>query len=524
MVGLSEDITERKQAAVDLTHAKDAAEAASRAKSEFLANMSHEIRTPMTAILGYTELMRHNAPGGPDQAECVHVVQRNAKHLLDLINNILDLSKIEAGKMTVSPQTCDLAPLLAEVASLMRARAQEKSLKFTVSFDTALSRNIRTDALRLRQILMNLLGNAIKFTEAGSVEMRLSCKAAGRTSRLRIDVCDTGIGMSPEQIQRLFQPFSQGEESTTRRFGGTGLGLSISRKLARLLGGDISVKSSPGKGSTFSVWIEAGAVDHGETIRELRESVVPERASDEPIGDFSLHGRILLVEDGKDNQRLISAHLKMAGAEVVIAENGRTAVDLAQASPFDVILMDMQMPVMDGYSAAAELRKLHLTVPIIALTAHAMSDDRDRCVASGCTDYLTKPVQRDCLLQTVARYLGHPASPPPEKSKRIRSSMGDQPEMSTIIREFVDDLPGEAAKIEDAMKRSDLETLRRIVHQLRGACGGYGFDIGTECAAEVEELLKSAPGAAGTIEKINSLVQLIGSFEAFDGVKLAVAE
>jgi CheY-like chemotaxis protein len=299
---------------------------------------------------------------------------------------------------------------------------------------------------------MNLVGNAIKFTPSGAVDLIVRCDRNKESNKLRIDVRDTGIGMSGEQLGRIFEPFTQGEESTTRKFGGTGLGLTISRRLARLLGGDIAVKSQRGAGSIFSVSIECGEIMDSNMVMNLTEATLPVISSESGSQEIPIHGRILLAEDGRDNRRLLSTHLKTAGAEVVMAENGQAAVDLVASENFDLVLMDMQMPVMDGYTAVSELRRRGINVPIIALTAYAMAEDRAKCMASGCNDYLTKPVERQVLLQTIKYHLGQGEIPAAatskpqlkiESSESIKSTMMDYPGMARIIVEFVLGLPEE---------------------------------------------------------------------------------
>jgi signal transduction histidine kinase/ActR/RegA family two-component response regulator len=388
----------------ELEAAKKLAEDATRTKSDFLANMSHEIRTPMTAILGYADLMADPAQGETERLDCIQIIRRNASHLLTIINDILDLSKIEAGKMSVERIETSPTHIIADVASLMRGRALEKGLSFDVEYTGRIPRTIQSDPTRLRQILVNLTGNAVKFTQKGGV--RLLCGPAGAPNRIRFEVADTGIGLSPEQQSRLFSSYSQADSSTTRKFGGTGLGLSICRKLALMLGGDVRVTSTPGEGSSFSVEVDTGPLEGVELFTpagEIRDRATPEPAplQDKPLANIN----ILLAEDGPDNQRLISFILRKAGAQVTIAENGRIAVEKAldSAAAYAVILMDMQMPEMDGYTASSTLRARGYRTPIIALTANAMSEDRQRCLAAGCDDYASKPIDRNVLIQTILR-------------------------------------------------------------------------------------------------------------------------
>ena len=382
-----------------------AARAASLSKSAFLANMSHEIRTPVAAIVGYAGLLVDGDPASPERAAAPAAIGRNARHLLALVGDVLDVSKIEAGRMTVERLATDLPRLVADVAGLMRPRAADKRLAFAVAFDGPVPRTVHTDPLRVRQVLVNLIGNATKFTPAGgSVTLRVACPG---TSAVSFAVVDTGIGLTPDQAGRLFQPFTQADESTTRRFGGTGLGLTISRRLAELLGGGLTVASTPGTGSTFTATIDPGDLtgvarvtgpDEGEPVAA---AVAPE-----PVP--RLDGRrVLLAEDGEDNQLLIGLYLRRAGAELTVADNGRIALGLAGAArdagrPFDLVLTDMQMPELDGYGLAGELRRLAFATPVVALTAHAMAGDREQCLAAGCTGYLTKPVDRHALVRLVA--------------------------------------------------------------------------------------------------------------------------
>jgi CheY-like chemotaxis protein len=387
------------------------ASAANQAKSEFLANMSHEIRTPMAAILGYTEVLDDDGLAPALRREYLGVVRRNGEHLLALLNDILDLSKIEAGKMTVERIPCVLPSIVSEVVSLMRVRAAARGLSMAVNYATPIPERILSDPVRVRQILVNLIGNAVKFTERGGVQVVVTtAPGPGDQALIRVDVLDSGIGMSPEQMRALFQPFSQADASTTRRYGGTGLGLTISKRLAEMLGGGIEAQSHHGHGSRFTLMLDPGPLAGVRMVAQLGEAVQTPARHDAPTATPRLSGRVLLAEDGPDNQRLLSLFLRNAGLSVDVAGNGRVAVERVQAAataqtPYDLVLMDMQMPEMDGYSATRALREAGYGGRIIALTAHAMKGDRERCMAAGCDEYAAKPIQRATLLQLMARFL-----------------------------------------------------------------------------------------------------------------------
>ena len=412
----AQDLEHRNKIERELVKAKKVAEEASDQKGQFLASMSHEIRTPMTAILGYLELIADSCPRRCEFASAeilgyIDAVQRNGHHLMELINSILDLSKIEAGKIEILNEPCSLPEIISDVVTLTHPVAERKGLSVSAELLTEIPETIKTDAFRLRQILVNLIGNAIKFTEKGSIDIKVGMPK-GMESPYRkllfIEVADTGIGIPSDRLHSLFAPFSQAESSTDRKFGGTGLGLTISRMLARMLGGDLTVKSIEGEGSTFTLTIAAGVPDNCEMLKELvlsTEKKREQRTKESP----ALHSRILLAEDGIDNQRLISTLLRKWGAEVTIADNGQKAFEEAIAAtkrkvPYDLILMDMQMPILDGYGATQKLRSLGYDEPIIALTANAMSGDRKKCIEAGCDDYLRKPIESTKLLSTITRF------------------------------------------------------------------------------------------------------------------------
>lgn len=496
-----------------ILESKEAAEDANRLKSEFLANMSHEIRTPMTAIMGFSEALLDPNLTANERSEAQRVIRRSACHLLEVINDILDISKIEANKLVVEKIEIDLLHLTSDVVSLLRPSAIAKGLQFRLRFGDQIPRMIHSDPVRIKQILMNLLGNALKFTDRGEIGLCVSSTIVGDRCFVAFEVSDTGIGMTADQIGNLFQPFTQADSSTTRQFGGTGLGLAISKRLAELLGGGLSVESLIGVGSRFRATIDGGSIEKVELLDGLTEAVIERRQHDTEHRAISIRGRILLAEDGPDNQRLLSHQLSKAGADVVIAENGRIAVELAQSQPFDLILMDMQMPVLDGYAATRELRGLSCDLPIVAITAHAMSDDRDKCLAAGCTDYLTKPVEKRKLLTVVAKYLSRvPFTEPTAKfaSESARatyhSKYFNDPDMAEIIAAFVGGLPQRCQRIRQWLHDREYPQLQRELHQLKGAGGGYGFDRISERAAEAEQALKNAEPIVVIEEKTESLL------------------
>jgi len=396
---LEERVRERTR---ELEASRQEALRASEAKSDFLANMSHEIRTPITAILGFSELAIEQVRD-PEVLKFVQTIDRNGRHLLDLVNDILDLSKIEAGKVEIEELPCSVDQLTGEVTSLLAGRASQQGLTLEFEKVGSVPEAVETDPMRLRQILLNIIGNAIKFTPEGSVRVQLRAARESGAIRLVFDVIDTGVGIGPDKVDRIFSEFEQADTSITRRFGGTGLGLALSRRMASMLGGEVElVHSEPEVGSTFRVTIRAA--DIGAPWSGI-PTPAPRNEASLPVESLpSLEGlRVLLVEDSPTNRNLFVFLLEREGIQLGIACDGREAlaeVERANAADeaYDVILMDMQMPVLDGYSAAAELRRRGETTPIIALTAQAMVGDRERCLAAGCTAYVPKPVDRRMLL------------------------------------------------------------------------------------------------------------------------------
>ncbi len=510
------------RANVEIQRQRDAADAANEAKSQFLANMSHEIRTPLTAILGFAENILEPDLPEADRMTAARTIVRNGNHLLELINDLLDLSKIEAGKMQIERIEFSPVQLAADVLSIMRVRAEARKLPLRLKFISPMPQVIKTDPTRLRQILINLIGNAIKFTDSGFVELQAGLETGGdQPAQIRWSVVDTGIGLDAEQLGRLFTPFMQADNSTARKFGGTGLGLSISRRLARMLGGDVTAASTRGAGSTFSVTVEAGDLT-GVPLDLTPDETVIASTHESKVVDSApapLVARLLLAEDSPDNQLLIGTVLRKLGASVEVAENGRIAVDLALAAvaagaPFDVILMDMHMPLLDGYDATRLLREQGYALPIIALTANAMSGEERKCLDAGCDDYATKPINRQKLLGQIRRQVSRTTSTaePADEGNTIQSPSAAAPAQRpaidpTIFNEQValdraggdvelfrevcgmvcELVPRMLADLKTSITAGDLVTIKRHAHTLKNTADNAGGQSAREVCYAMEQ-------------------------------------
>lgn len=421
-LSLAQDLGRRASLAIENARLYAKAFEASQAKSAFLANISHEIRTPLGAMLGFAELVLEDRQLSPSQQEYISTIARNGRQLLRIVDEVLDLSKVESDKIQIERIQFNLRDLFEDVRQLLLLKSSEKGLKLSFTGVNNLPATVYCDPMRLRQILINVIGNAIKFTERGAIEVHAQFKSSRQNpsqGQLEIEVGDTGVGITEDHTARLFQAFVQADGSTTRKYGGTGLGLFLSRKLARLLGGDVVLRRSvPGRGSEFVITLEMETVnakpsDKAVSVPHITQ--MPDVLAPAAAGDF--RARILVVDDSADNRMLIGAMLGKLGLHLDMADNGCRAVEMALAGDYDLVFMDIQMPEMDGFQVVKVLTERGYNIPIVALTAHAMKGDRERCLAGGFSDYVCKPVTRKALLNCIERFVtGFSARIEPDRS------------------------------------------------------------------------------------------------------------
>ncbi|HAG40581.1 MAG TPA: hybrid sensor histidine kinase/response regulator, partial [Pseudoalteromonas sp.] len=479
------------------------AEQANQLKSRFLANMSHEIRTPLTAIMGFTEQLLINDKVVNDKQH-LNTILRNSKHLLELINNILDLSKIEAEKLAVEQAPLNVVQLVHDIESIIEPLAHEKQLGFSIHYELPLPRTIYSDMTRLKQILINIASNAVKFTEQGKVSICVHYLQSKQ--QLEFVVKDTGIGMSEHQIERIFKPFEQADATTTRRFGGTGLGLCISKNLAQLLGGDVTLKSEIGIGSRFAITVDCHINEPKQSLELLTEQaqLIPEKDPFLSFATSSFDANILVAEDNPDNQLLIKLLLQTWGLEPDMANNGAQAVEMALVNDYQLIIMDMQMPVMGGLEATKMLRHAAYDGPIIALTANVMNHDIDTYIEAGCDKALAKPIDKDALENVLVSYLNL------EKDNQNKwDSLLKSEKFQQINDNYVANLPSYLQKVNSLKASNDAEALRSVAHSLKGSAGCFNFDDIYHSAALLEENLLSNDQA----QRPTLIVNLINAIE-----------
>lgn len=488
---------ERNHIELQLRVAQENADSANRAKSAFLANMSHEIRTPLTAILGFTEISLDHSISG-SQREALLSIKRNCEHLNQLINNVLDISKIESNRIELRPTNFSLFHFIDDISLIFKSKASEKGIVFDFDYKFPLPSSIMNDELYLKQVLTNIISNAIKFTDKGGVTVAISYDQS--LNLLIFKISDTGIGMSDDFRTRMFRPFTQEDSSITRTYGGTGLGLSISKRLAEMLGGSLQYETEKGRGTTFTISVSVGNKNKLSLVNQRP----PRRDEFTYIAKAQrkkIKGRVLLVDDMPDNRALMKHFLKDVGASVALAEDGVMAVSLAQKQDFDLILLDMQMPILDGYECARQLRALNIKCPIIAVTASAISGAEELCLQAGCTGYLRKPFTRDQLLHIVYELL------PEDKSssdlvKIDKYSQIDE-ELLPITLGFIKNLPDRILALQQSYASNNHEELRQHAHKLAGA-EMFGFEELGNVSHTLEHHIK-----IGKTEQIAELMKRI---------------
>ncbi len=481
---------ERQFAQQELSRAKESAEAATIAKSAFVANMSHEIRTPLTAIIGYADMSLQSDQSMQERIHALKTIHRSGTHLLRIINDVLDLSKIEAKKLEIDKSRCSLFELIDDVAALTQMKATDKGLAFIVNYQYPVPTYINTDPVRLKQILVNLCGNAIKFTEQGHVHVNVAYDRFNDV--LSLEVCDSGIGLSDDEMDRLFQEFQQADTHIHRKYGGTGLGLALSQHLASLLGGKITVASKKGVGSKFTLSSTQRVALEDLAHGQARAARVPEPAKllHPPVQRFS--GKVLLTEDSEDLRILVAMYLRRTGIVVVTAGDGAQAIERITHESFDLVLMDIQMPVMDGVAAMQHLQHSGCGLPVVAITANAMKTDQEIYLSAGFSDFLAKPIEPEQLYRVLDRFLARASTTTDEHSLPLFSRVQDSDAgIMRVVNKFVGRLPGYYTELTQAIEQSNWAKVREIVHDLKGMGGTMGYPLVTELATSMTFQSKS---------------------------------
>lgn len=470
-------LTISKEIYQELVETREHAQAANMAKNQFLANMSHEIRTPMIGILGALDLLAESKLAN-EQYENIEIIRECGEQLLGIINGILDMSKIELGLIELYPKVCNLPELLSNLSNIVEPILKEKGLSIKLDISPDIPTLVRIDEAKLRQILINVLYNAIKFTSQGYITFTAAVEEMDGISQLSLAISDTGIGIPDYEIENIFTPFTQVDNSTSRQYGGMGTGLFISKKYVDIMQGSIYVKSQQGLGSTFFIKVPLEVISY----MEVNESINPDHNDnyeDKLLTEFAPI-RVLLVEDNDLNQKIVSQMLINYGFEITVANNGLECLRLLQEKHFDIILMDMQMPVMDGYEATRMIRQYEELqhIPIIATTAHAMAGDREKCLASGCTSYIAKPFKAEELAREIRKHFQGASTnnPDPDLKSFINELL---PEFMAQLEEMVDNLGL-------AFAQRDVEAIKSISHDIKGTAGMYGFRQISDGAAAIE--------------------------------------
>jgi signal transduction histidine kinase/CheY-like chemotaxis protein/HPt (histidine-containing phosphotransfer) domain-containing protein len=487
---------------------------ATHAKSKFLASMSHEIRTPLTSIIGFAETLGDSSNDPEEFLYAAESIKRSGNHLHQIINDVLDISKIEAGQIELEMMEASPAAILAEVTTMMEEKVKKKGLKLRANYYFPLPRLVFTDPTRLRQILLNLLGNAIKFTSQGIVCINAYYSQNDRM--MKFEVSDTGIGMTEEGLAHVFEPFSQADKSTTRKYGGTGLGLSISKQLAEKMGGSIICESKLGVGSTFTATISIGDIAGPELIYESKE--IAELTANEQIihqRNNKYSGKVLLAEDTEENQQLISLHLRKSGVDVKVVGNGEEAVNAALQWDYDLVLMDLQMPVLNGLDAMKILRNANYKNPIVALTAATSVSDRETCKEAGADDFISKPINFENFYEVLDTYLARKNAPKnvflnQEGNDSVQHDINDD-EFREILLRFLERLPQMVETINESCGKKDWETVQSISHQLKGLGGSFGYSQITKIAKNIHESSRLHPedGMDSLLHELNQELQRI---------------